>query len=391
MSNTKKNAVFMMCIINEHYIIGVCIASYCHRKIMELKGIKDTTDLVIMCDGKIYDKYHELLTQPMFFDRVIRLDMRFFPDSPKYSYSKIKYSSWIGASLNKWQILNFDEYGKIIFTDVSVIPTNPDFYNLFDQKTPAVYIRKKVLNRPEDLQCTDGRLIDYDAEDSRDPQKSPPPYDRYLENEEQYGTIHGWLAVITPNKSLYKEYVAMTDDIYKDGIYSIYKSGPDETSLFYFFLAKRINMYSICHFNAIVPWDEASLIDIANGYIFSAMYKPWIKPKVLSWPEEILWRDIYELALKNLMKHETNHNSSTSLRDLFKQTMISTYKKYVESDNRSKHKNFNDKFIKNVQKQFDNLSNMTDDDLYAGLMNLDSKIYVKYYGKLKLDTLLSQL
>ncbi|VBB18261.1 putative transferase [Yasminevirus sp. GU-2018] len=388
-ANTKKDAVFMMCIVNDQYVLGACIAIYCHRKMLEKAGLKEQTDLVIMCDEKIYDTYQHLLRGDPFFDRVEKIDIRTFQDAKTYNYSKIKYSSWIGASLNKWQIFRYDEYRKIMFVDVALLPVSPDFYKLFDKPTPLLIMRKDVLNDPKDLYCSDGQKIDYER-------RKDISYDTYLQKEGVYGTIHGNLVIIEPSMETYNEYVKLTDDIYKDGIYSIYKSGPDETSLYYFLMKKGYDVFSICHENATIPWDEHILIDISKGYEFSSMFKPWIKPKILCWPEEVLWRDIYEIIVKRLIKLESNQNNgsktgrSDQLRTLFKDTMLDTYMKYMKADQRTKVKNFNDKYVMRVQKEFNAIQSESDPDkMFDALMRLDTRVYVKYYGKLKTDTLIS--
>ena len=99
----KKNAIFMMVIINDHYVIGACIAAFCHKKFLS-KMNDDKPDLVIMCDEIIYRKYHEVLE--IFFDRVEKIELRNFPAKPSYNFHS-KYSSWITLSLNKWQIMNY--------------------------------------------------------------------------------------------------------------------------------------------------------------------------------------------------------------------------------------------------------------------------------------------
>ena len=391
----KKNAIFMMCIINDHYVIGACIAAYCHRKMLIRAGLKDTTDLVIMCDEKIYDKYHEVLNNPELFDIVIKIKIRIFPDAAQYNYSKIKYSSWIGASLNKWQIMDHDEYERIMFVDIALLPNDPKLYDLFKIKVPAVVVREKLSQKSDKhtYKCTDGQ-------DIKHKRRSDITYDEYLANYETYGTIHGYLVVIEPNKNMYKQYVEMTDDIYKSGIYSIYGSGPDETSLFYFFLNMGMMVHNICHENATVPWDEQILIDISKGYEFSSMFKPWIKPKILCWPEELLWRDVYDILVKRIVKNDPESYKVLNL--LFKKTIIETYDRYIVSDNKAQHKNYNNKFVNQYRKEFDNIKTISlrsnpsglrsnpssrQDDIFDALMLLDSKIHVKFYGQLKTQRL----
>lgn len=427
MGDDKKNAIFMMCIINPHYVLGACIASYCHRRLLESSGRKKDVDLVIMCDDKIYDTYHELLSHPIFFDVVEKIDLRTFPVSTKYKYAKLKYSSWIGSSLNKWQILNHEEYRKIIFVDVALLPVDHTFYDLLNLSTPGFVFRKEkdMLNNRN---CKDGTMLKKDV-------RKDLTYDDYLLNDYSYGSINGYLVVIEPNRELYNEYVKMTDDLYKNGIYSVYRSGPDETSLYYFYLTRFDTMYDICHENANIPWDESVLVDVAKGYEFSAMYKPWIKPKILSWGEEMLWRDIFDIIIKKLYRRYQIHNTddtdsnkpdplsvaaATVLKAVFKRTMISTYKLYLGLDKKAQKKNFNTKYVERFSNDFDKIRHIFDppdkdpldisdeDDvdnntnseseedsidskIFDALMRLDSKIYIKTYGYLKVSKLIDVL
>jgi hypothetical protein len=380
--NKGKNAIFMMCIINETYVIGACIAVYCHRKMLEKYDLKDNIDLVLMCDENIYDKYSNLLRCNILFDRIEKINLRIFQDAAKYDYAKLKYSSWIGASLNKWQILKYDEYDKIMFVDIALIPSDPQLYELFDKKVPAFYMRSdregnRDITTKED--CTDGQIIKFDRD-------SEISFDQYLGNTKKYGTTHGNLIILKPNKELNDKYETLTDELYKDGIYSIYESGPDETSIFYFYMKQGITVHDICHENATIPWDEPYLVNISKGYEFSSMYKPWVKPKILCWPEETLWSDIYKIIIKELNKINTEINGS--LQGLYKTTIINTYVQYMSSNKKTQQRNYNDKYIKRFSKEFDKLKDATNnDDLFEEIMNIDSKIYVKYYGQLRTNKL----
>jgi hypothetical protein len=381
-TNKVKNAIFMMCIINDNYVIGACIAVYCHRKMLERYNLKYNIDLVLMCDEYIYDKYSNLLNCNIFFDRVEKINLRTFKDADKYDYAKLKYSSWIGASLNKWQILKYDEYDKIMFVDIALIPVDPQLYGLFNKSVPSFYMRsdregnRSIITKEE---CTDGQIIKFERD-------SNITFDQYLKNTDKYGTTHGNMIILKPDKQLSDKYEEMTNELYEDGIYSIYESGPDETSIFYFYMKQGITVHDICHENATIPWDEPYLVNVSKGYEFSSMYKPWVKPKILCWPEETLWSDIYKIIIKELNK--INMDISRILQELYKTTIINTYVQYMSSDKKVRHRNYNDKYIKRFSKEFDALSDTTNnDDLFESIMNIDSKIYTKYYGQLRTDKL----
>ena len=55
-----KYAIFMMCILKEHYVIGSCIAAFNHRQY--INKTNKNIDLVIMCDNLIYSKYKDSLS-----------------------------------------------------------------------------------------------------------------------------------------------------------------------------------------------------------------------------------------------------------------------------------------------------------------------------------------
>ena len=90
----KKNAIFNMCIVNEHYVLGCCVIAYCHRKLLEKHSLKNNIDLILICDELIYEKYHSLLKSNLLYDDVVKLEMRYFKDSSNYDYAKYKYSSY---------------------------------------------------------------------------------------------------------------------------------------------------------------------------------------------------------------------------------------------------------------------------------------------------------
>jgi hypothetical protein len=63
-----------------------------------------------MVDDKIYDNYKKELEE--YFDKVILINLIEMKLNPEYKVIN-KYSKWMKYSINKWQILNQDEYDKI--------------------------------------------------------------------------------------------------------------------------------------------------------------------------------------------------------------------------------------------------------------------------------------
>ncbi len=46
-----------------------------------------------------------------------------------------KYLDWMRYSINKWQVLQYDEYDKILFCDIDLLSISKDFYNIFNIDT----------------------------------------------------------------------------------------------------------------------------------------------------------------------------------------------------------------------------------------------------------------
>lgn len=392
MNTQKKSAIFMFCIVNHHYILGALVAAFCHRKLLECRGIKNIVDICMICDDSIYDNYYKLLRTDMFFDRVEKLDIREFKISEKYQYAHLKYSSWIAKSLNKWQSMKYDEYERIMHVDIALLPVSTKQYDLLYLNAPSVYLRKdnqyshkKNYNMSNlSKYCIDNKQIKL-PDNSKSVQ-----YDYYLKNDKQYGTIHGFIATYQPNRNLYDQYVTMTNNLYRDGIYSLYKSGPDETSLYYFLMKQPKPTYEICHKFAVIPWGEPELVSLANAYVFSAFYKPWIKPKVLSWAEETIWRDIYNIVIESDQLLESDRQI---IQKLFKKTIVATYRTYIKENKKEQDRNYNDKYAIKYAEQFKQLelSIDNDDKLFDQIMNIDKLINVDHYGKLLTEELMKCL
>lgn len=315
----NKDAIFMLCILKDHYVLGACIISYLHR--LFINKLHKTIDLVIMCDKYIYDKYNKLLSQ--YFDRVILLKMRYFEPSSQYDYIKNKYSSWIGYSLNKWQLLQHEEYNKILFLDIDIMPNRESFYDIFTFGTPGLHniIANRVLKKTKTNRCVNNTPYDY---------SKPSSFDQYLDDLSDYGSMDGGICLLTPSKKQYEQYVKFTDELFKDGIYSVKHSGPDETSMFYFYLTGTEPMYNICNEYAVIPWDQPTLVEGANGYNFLSFVKPWNKPRILCWDEELIWWYLYDKMDK-----------PTQLDQLYETTMADSIKQYNESKEYEKHKYYN--------------------------------------------------
>ena len=292
-----KNAIVMMCILNDKYITGAII-NVLHQRAM--LGKSSTVEFVIMVDSFINKNYNKLLSQ--YFDKVYLIDLyhiangNFFKTVHK-GYEK-KYGIWMGYSTNKWQCLNLIEYDKVLFLDIDILPVDKKFYELFTFNTPAIhihnqFIQKKCVSNSESVTMRDERI-------------TSQTFKQFIKNNkiEQVGSLDGGILLLKPNKTIFNLYSNFIKEEFKDsGLVSFPNSGVDETSLYYFLhqIAKkeRSKIYSICSNYAFVFWDkERAVSREASKGIYALNYlsfvKPWLKPIALCWKEEMIWHDLYK-------------------------------------------------------------------------------------------------
>lgn len=375
----RKYAIVMLCMLKDHYVLGACISAYAHRKLKP-----DNCDLVIMCDDIIYNEHHELLKK--FFDRVIKIDLDTFDLSEKYKFSGvwIKKYGWINHSTSKWKCLLLTEYSKILFMDIDILPVNKLFYTIFKQHTPSFLICVPHLLITQSHTKVQGSI-----ENCIDDQKISNPinridtYDEYI-NQKEIESLNGGLVLLKPNKKTYKKYKKFITEIYKDGIYSHKLTGPDETSLYYYYTKIRKNKkyHNICRSYISVPWDDPVYItQKAYSYNFLSYVKPWLKPLFLSWGEETIWRDLYNEISKD---DRINESSKKPLEGLLKKSLISGYEYFISGEKQSA---FNDEYIKNFpEKVYSIKDNITFDNIIKIENELINKN--KNYGILNLQDLL---
>ena len=357
-----KNAIFMLCILNESYVLGSCISGYMHNNYKKKYNLD--FDIVLMVDEFIYNNYFNILKN--YFDKVLKIKLIEFDISNKYEYAKKKYSSWINYSLNKWKCLKYDEYDKILFIDVDILPYNLKFYDLFNFNTPAFnhlsYIKKDNdkyhLNR-DFSNCENNSKKNINFKVS---------FSNYINDFFKYGTLNGGILLLKPDIKEYKEYKLFTSKLFKNGIFSHHQSGPDETSLFYFYSKKLKYYYNICNDYCIVPWDNPDIKDYSNinSINYLSFVKPWIKPKFLMWNEEFVWNTI----LKNM--------NNTDLFRLKNNQIRKVLKFFNKLDYFKQKKYFNIYFVKKYD------INFKDDETDENIKNLENKVNIKDYGLLNI-------
>jgi hypothetical protein len=378
-------AVVMLCMLNPMYVVGACINAYIQRLFIQKCGYN--IKLVIMCDDLIYTKCKSILEK--YFDEVINIQLRKIDFSQeRYKNTKgwvFKYG-WIVYSLNKWQCLNLTHYDKVLFLDIDILPVRKDFYQLFEQNTPSIRTDYHVAKDKLD------RLIKYKANaEHKDPLSTVNSYDEYLKMD-NFLSLNGGIVLLKPSKEDYNNYVKFTNEIYKNGMYSIMNSGADETSLFYYYakVHPKKTYYDISFEYSAVPWDDP--IDKVShpfrSYNFLSFVKPWSKPVFAMYKEELIWRYIYDSMIQKLQLKKTD-----PFVKLFDEHLIQGYDKYIEL---KKHR-YNDEYVKKYGAEIDNIQHLQ--DKYGGIVDLGNRILSEIekenknddFGVLKVDEVLQEI
>jgi hypothetical protein len=261
-------------------MIGAFIAAYAHKKL--LKQLNLEIELVVMVDNKIYEYREELLKV---FDRVELIDLLEIRLNKQYYYA-YKYSEWMKYSITKWHILKYEEYNKILFIDVDVLPVEENFYKIFEIRTPA--IEKNFMES--------NRKIELDEISDKTNFKKEEYYTASINLKK---SLNGGLLLIKPEKRLYDEYIKFVKLCEgKSGYISLSSSGADETSLLLFLgFYKKIDLYTISNEYAVILWDQPDIKKI-DGINYLSMIKPWLKMPLISWPEEYLYHKLGKKCLR---------------------------------------------------------------------------------------------
>lgn len=247
-----------------------------------------------MCDKVIYEYYDEI---SKYCDRIIQIDM-FILENHSELYKHDKYNKqWINKIVNKWHCFYFDEYKKILFSDIDILPANRHVYNIFNKYNESFVFMCRVNN-----ECT--KIVNknnFQFSQSTNQPNNNDSFDNYV----KYGKNHidGGYLLITPNKTLHKEYFNfIADPNIKTNVSQL--SGIDETTLFYFLVHIKKLDYTCFNYRDqnIVPWKTKyscmNMRELQNKVINSNVYnylskvKPFVKPIALMWPEEYIWKII---------------------------------------------------------------------------------------------------
>jgi hypothetical protein len=283
-----KNAIAMLIFGNTQYIPGAIISTFLHK--LYLKKLQLKVDLIVMIDDYIYKYKDELLK---YFDVVKKIKMIEMNLSKEYYMIK-KYSKWMKYSINKWQIMKYEEYDKILFLDTDFLPINEKFYDIFKFNTPAV-----TTNLP----CEEGKELDktfFMKKENVNIVKNSSVETYYKHSLKLNSSINATALMLSPNIKMYEEYIDFIKKIEKKGYISHSVSGVDETSLLFFFrYYKDIPIYCIPKKYSIAPWDDKDY-DINNVYAINyvSQIKPWVRLPMFQWGEEYIWHILAKKALK---------------------------------------------------------------------------------------------
>lgn len=254
-----KYALCMMVIKNAKYIAGACISAYIHKNY--LKKLDIDVELIVMIDDEI-NVYRKEIEK--YFDRVILIDLwKMNIDSECIIIDK--YKDMMPYYVNKWQIFQYEEYNKILFVDISILPLTLEFYDLFHLETPAISMRRDKT------------------------------YHNTIVSKDEKVKIAGCLCLITPSKKVYFQYMSFLEKMC-DNYKAEYISGVDETTLAEFLLSyKQESFRVICKEYFTIPWDD-DITDI-KALCFSSLIKPWLKIPCIQWYDEYIWHLLGEKAM----------------------------------------------------------------------------------------------
>lgn len=302
----NKYAICLLAFTNDVYLVGAAIAGFVHRQY--IKKYKLDIDVVLMIDNTFEPYISEL---EKIFDKVKIIKLIEIKLSPQYKIHH-KYSKWLKYSINKWQVLNFDEYEKVLFCDSDVVPLYDFWYNdLFNLQAPAFLSKGLAGNY--------GSNITQDMVTNKNIQTQE---DYRVSSKDFKFTIDAGLVLLKPSKNLYLEYLDFIKFVEgTEGYISSNISGADETTLLLFTLFyKKIPSVFIPYDYSVISW-EGHPYEKQNvkGLNFLSMIKPWVKPSIAQWSDERLWHDFgVALFKKHQFKSIEKVYLKLQLENLFK-------------------------------------------------------------------------
>ncbi len=353
----KKNAIFMLIFNKLHYIVGGYIAAYTHKKFIKKLGLE--IELVVMVDKKIYEYREELLKV---FDRVELVELLEIRLNKEYYYAH-KYSEWMKNSITKWHILKYEEYNKILFMDVDILPVEENFYKIFDIRTPAI---------ERDFIESDRKINVSELSNKSSFKKE----EYYNASKNLKKSLDGGLLLIKPERRLYDEYIEFIRICEgKEGYISLSKSGADETTLLLFLVFyKKMDIYTISNENSVILWDQTHIKKI-NGINYLSLIKPWVKMPLISWADEYLYHKIAKKCLKN-SKIITNIYLFYLLEE------IVNFNNYIKRYLHKKNSPYNLEIIDNPELKRVSIPLLKEIEIKFNKFKKDKNINYKYFNNL---------
>lgn len=276
---------------NPIYMVGGCISATVHKNFIKKLNLKEELDVNVMVDEENYKYKDDLLN---YFDNVymINLAKAKMVEPDNIDPNEKRYLLWIEYTVNKWQVLNYYQYNKILFIDIDFIPINDKFYGIFTYNTPAVLLDKKGK--------TEGGLVDYMFFDKNKLLKDNDKLEWDTAIDKLTGSINASLILLKPAKGLYDEYLSFLRLC--EGSKGIDNMHVDERTLVLFLqFYKNMNLYNIPYwFSAYFLYEHYKKNYYAINYPIKI--KPWIKPKFLQRKEETIWPIIATIALSKNKK-----------------------------------------------------------------------------------------
>ena len=281
--------VVNLCFKDPSYVAGAIIQSKIHKDLLKTRKDGKDIEIVLLCDEEIY-KYKDLM---VFYDKVIKIDLKNYKLSKKYRYYKEKYEEMMPFLLNKWQILNLD-YKMVMFLDLDMIPKTPKLYDLFYQNKDMFYCSSKIH-----------KIDDISLEKFLSMQKS----------------INASMMLLKPDKKLYKEMVKTYREM--GTLTSTMQSGVDETFFAYVYSKHK----------TIIPFEEdvvgfawSKNSDRLMVHNYQSYYLPWCLPEFLSWDEQMIWHN----TMKEILESKLDDKVLDGIGKLYKfyiNEMYETFKK----------------------------------------------------------------
>lgn len=286
----NQYAIGMIIFNNPLYLVGACLSAWTHRKFISKLNLD--IKLIVMVNEPIF-KYKDELEK--YFDHIELINLREMKLNPEYKVIH-KYSEWMKYSISKWEILKFDQYTKILFLDIDILPINLEFYNVFSFETPGIMVRGLNLE-PNSLATKNLFTEEINFE--------PDASEYWNASLKLSKSIDAGFILFGPDKKLFNEYldfIKISEG--KSGYISKYDSGIDETTMLFFLLFyKKMKVHLIPYDYAPVPWDKFPYNkDNIKGINFISMIKPWVKLPMIQWADENIW---HQIAKKSLSTHST--------------------------------------------------------------------------------------